>query len=164
MFFYRSLRVGKGGKPIEVLKIRTLKDGSDTGSFAEKSQYLWYGKFLRKTKLDELPQLWNIVKGDMSVFGYRPMEARELTLLPDGMKNVLLSSKPGLVDLASLHFFEEEKVLQQVRDPQKVYYEVIRPIKFALQAFYIENKCFVLDIALFYLALKKVTLSFFKRP
>ena len=161
---YRSQRIGKGGKLIEVLKVRTLKEGSDKSSFAGKDQYLWYGRFLRKTKLDELPQLWNIIKGDLAIFGYRPMEARELPLLPEGMKNVLLSSKPGLVDLASIHFFDEESILQQLNDPQKAYFEVIRPIKFALQAFYIEHKCLVLDLALLYLAVKKILSSFFKKP
>lgn len=163
-FFYRSLRVGLHGKQIEVLKVRTLKEGSEKSSFAEKDAYLWYGRFLRKTKLDELPQLWTILKGDMALFGYRPMEEREVNLLPQGMKEVLFKAKPGLVDPASIHFFEEEKLLQQMQDPAKVYYEVIRPIKFALQAWYIEHKCFVLDMALAYLALKKILGSFFRKP
>lgn len=163
-FFYRSQRIGLHGKTIEVLKVRTLKEGSDKSSFAEKSAYLWYGRFLRKSKLDELPQLWNILKGDMAIFGYRPMEERELALLPEGMKDVLLSSKPGLIDMASLHFFNEEMILQQMKDPHKVYYEAIRPIKFALQAFYIEHKNWALDLALGYMALKKVMRSFFKKP
>lgn len=164
-FFYRSQRVGKHGKPIEVLKVRTLKENTDkTSSFAQKDQYLWYGRFLRKTKLDELPQLWTILKGDMAIFGPRPMEEREVKLLPEGMKEVLFKVKPGLIDLASIHFFQEEKILQEMKDPHKVYFEVIRPIKFALQAFYIEHKCFVLDIALAYLALKKVIGSFFTKP
>lgn len=144
--------------------MRTLKEGTDkTSSFAKDDQYLWYGKFLRKTKLDELPQLWTILKGDMALFGYRPMEEREVSFLPDGMKDVLLSSKPGLIDLASIHFFEEEKMLKDLHDPHRVYYEVIRPMKFTLQAFYIENKCFLLDVALAFLAIKKVIGSFFKK-
>lgn len=163
-FLYRSQRVGKHARIIEVLKVRTLKEGSDRSSFAQKDQYLWYGRFLRKTKLDELPQLWNILKGDMAIFGYRPMEQRELALLPEGMKEVLLKAKPGLVDMASIAFFDEEKILQQMKDPSKVYYEVIRPIKFTLQAFYIEHKNWVLDLALAYMAAKKVLASFFKRP
>lgn len=161
-FFYRSARIGRNGKTIEVLKVRTLEEGADSSIFAQK--YLWYGKFLRKTKLDELPQLWNILKGDMALFGYRPMEQRELALLPAGMKDVLLQSKPGLIDPASIHFFREEAILQQMKDPAKVYYEVIRPIKFTLQAWYIEHKCFLLDVALGYMALKKVISSLFRKP
>ena len=165
MLLYRSQRIGKGGRPIEVLKIRTLKENTDkTSSFAQADQYLWYGKFLRKCKLDELPQLWNILKGDMALFGYRPMEQREVDLLPEGMKEVLFSAKPGLIDLASIHFFNEEAILQQMNDPSRVYYEVIRPIKFALQAFYIEHKNWALDLALAYMAGKKVLGSFFKKP
>ena len=163
-FFYRSARIGKNGKQIEVLKIRTLKEGSSKSNFAEKDAYIWYGRFLRKIKADELPQIWTILKGDMALFGPRPMEARELDLLPEGMKNVLLSVKPGLIDLASIHFFNEESILQQMKDPHRAYFEVIRPIKFALQAFYIEHRNWALDFALAYMALKKVLLSFFKKP
>ena len=163
-FFYRSERIGRGGKKIEVLKVRTLREGIDrTSSFAEKDQYLWYGRFLRRTKLDELPQLWSILKGDMALFGYRPMEEREVALLPEGMKEVLFRAKPGLIDPASIHFFEEEKLLQQMKDPAKVYYEVIRPIKFALQAWYIEHRCFLLDLALLYMAVKKILGALIKR-
>lgn len=163
-FFYRSQRIGLHGKTIEVLKVRTLKEGSDSKSFAEKDQYLWYGRFLRKLHLDEIPQFWTILKGDMQIFGPRPMEQREVSLLPDGMKNVLLSVKPGLLDLSSVQFFNEEVILQQMKDPHRTYYEVIRPIKFALQAFYIENKCLLLDLAIAYMAAKKILGSFFKKP
>lgn len=163
-FLYRSQRVGQHGKPIEVLKIRTLRDGTDkTSSFARQDQYLWYGRFLRRTKLDELPQIWNILKGDMNIFGYRPMEERELPLLPEGVKEVLLKAKPGLMDLASIAFYDEEKILQQMSDPSKIYYELIRPIKFTLQAFYIEHKNWMLDLAILYMAFTKVIPSFFKR-
>lgn len=162
-FFFRSERVGKGGRTIEVLKIRTLREDHAT-DFAQKDQYLWYGRFLRRTKLDELPQIWNVLKGDMNLFGYRPMERHELKYLPNGMRDVLFSAKPGLIDLASLHFFNEEQILQQMQEPHRVYFEVIRPIKFALQAFYIEHKNWVLDLALLYMALKKVLGSFFKKP
>lgn len=163
-FFYRSPRIGLHGKTIEVLKVKTLRDGSDKSQFAQKDAYLWYGRFLRKTKLDELPQFWNVLKGDLALFGYRPMEERELPYLPDSMKEVLLKAKPGLIDMASVAFFDEEKILQQMKDPTKVYYEVIRPLKFALQAFYIEHKCFLLDVAILYMALKKVIGSLFKKP
>lgn len=161
---YRSERIGKGGRTIEVLKIRTLREGIfKTSSITQPNHYLWYGRFLRKLHLDELPQLWNVLKGDMALFGYRPMERRELKYLPDGMRDVLFSAKPGLVDLASVAFFDEERLLQQMQDPHKVYFEVIRPIKFALQAYYIEHKCFLLDLAIAWMAFKKVVGSVFKR-
>ncbi len=91
------------------------------------------------------------------------MEERELPLLPEGVKDVLLSAKPGLMDLSSIAFYDEEKILQQMSDPSKVYYEAIRPIKFTLQAFYIENKNWMLDLAILYMAFTKVLPSFFKR-
>lgn len=163
-FFYRSARIGKNGKTIEVLKVRTLKEGSNKSEFAEKDSYLWYGRFLRKTKLDELPQLWTIIKGDMALFGPRPMEPKEADLLPEPMREVLLSVKPGLIDPASLHFFDEERILQQMKDPTKVYYEVIRPIKYTLQAWYIAHRNWLLNLALLYMAAKKIVVSFFKKP
>lgn len=158
--FYRSERVGLGGKPIELLKIRTLKEVNKTSSFAQKDQYLWYGKFLRKTKLDELPQLWNILKGDLAIFGYRPEEQRTIGLLPEHMRETLLATKPGLLDLASLHFFDEESLLQ-LGDPHEIYWKQIRPIKYALQVFYIQNRCWLLNLTLVWLAVKKVMRAFF---
>lgn len=163
-FLYRSERVGKGGRTIEVLKVRTLREGSDKTSITRPDQYLWYGRFLRKLHLDELPQIWNVLKGDMRIFGYRPMERRELKHLPDGVRDVLFSAKPGLVDLASVHFFNEEALLQQMKDPHRVYFEVVRPIKFALQAFYIEHRSWLLNAAIAWLALKKALGSLFKKP
>jgi lipopolysaccharide/colanic/teichoic acid biosynthesis glycosyltransferase len=162
-FFYRSYRVGKGGKQIELLKIRTLKEVDTTSSFAQKDQYLWYGKFLRKTKIDELPQLWNILKGDIAIFGYRPEEARTMNLLPDHMRETLLATKPGLLDLASLHFFDEETLMQLGGDPHEIYWQKIRPIKYALQVFYIQNRSVLLNIAIMWIAVKKIIGSLFKR-
>lgn len=163
-FFYRSARIGKSGKTIEVLKIKTLRDNVDrTSSFAEKDQYLWYGRFLRKTKLDEISTLWNVLRGDLALFGYRPEEERTFKLLPEHMQEFLKQHKPGLVDLASLHFFDEEFLLQQAKEPAEVYWKTIRPMKYALQVFYHQNKCFLLDLAIAFLAAKKILSSFFKK-
>lgn len=158
---YKSLRIGKAGKGFWLYKIRTLKDSSDSNFFAGGDQYLLLGRFLRRFKLDELPQLWNVIKGDMNLFGYRPEEKRTFDLTPDEVKNVLSSAKPGLMDLSSLFFIDEEKILQNSHDPHKVYWVGIRPIKYVLQCFYIENRCFLLNVAILYMAIKKILKSIF---
>jgi len=160
-FFYRSRRVGKFGVPIEVLKVRTLKE--TTSQYAKDDEYLWYGRFLRKTKLDELPTLWNVLKGDLAVFGYRPEEQSTFDILPPHVREFLSKQKPGLVDLASLHFFDEEFLLQQSKQPAETYWETIRPMKYAFQVFYHNNKCLLLDLAIMYLAFKKIVMAFFKK-
>ena len=163
-WLYRSVRIGKGGKPIEVVKIRTLREGTDkSSSFAQGDQYLRFGRLLRKTKIDELSTLWNVLKGDLALFGYRPEEERTFRILPPHVQGFLSSKKPGLVDLASLHFFDEEFLLQMSDEPAETYWKTVRPVKYAFQVFYHENKCWLLDLAIAYIALKKVVRSFFKR-
>src|ERR1051326_3877827 len=118
-FFYRSERVGKHGALFTMYKIRTLTEGADTSMFA--SQYTWSGRFLRKWRIDELPQLWNILKGDMALIGPRPEEARSLRHLPEDIQQKLLSVKPGLFGLSGIYFMDEEKLLQQSTDPAMDY-------------------------------------------
>lgn len=156
-FIYKSKRVGKGGRIFDLYKIRTLRENIDrTSSFANKEQYTRFGRFLRKTKFDELPQFWNIIKRDMSFFGPRAEEERTIAVLPEDMKEVLLSVRPGLVDLSSLHFFYEGQILEKSADPHRDYWTKIRPLKFVLQVFYIENRCWLLNLALLYLTAKKI--------
>jgi lipopolysaccharide/colanic/teichoic acid biosynthesis glycosyltransferase len=160
--FYKSQRVGRGGRVFTLWKFRTLKEGSDNKEFAGKETYLWYGRFLRKTKLDELPALLNVLKGEMGVFGYRPEEVRVWdTYLPE-IKEMLSKHKPGFIDLASLQFFNEEKILQLSNDPADTYWKKIFPVKMALRSFYFENNCFPLKIALGWIAFKKIIGSLWK--
>lgn len=160
--FYKSYRIGRNGKPFVFYKFRTLKNGSDINSFAGKSQYTRCGKFLRKTKLDELPQVWNVIKGDMRFFGYRPEEERHFDVLPDPVKEILEKEKPGIIDLSSLHFYDEEG-LMQIGDAHQTYWEKIRPLKLTLQMFYIENRSWLLNLAIVWLYLRKASRSLIKR-
>lgn len=158
---YKSQRIGKNGKKFKMYKFRTLKDGTDkTSSFTQKDQYLPLGRFLRKTKLDELPSIVNVLKRDMNVFGYRPEEERSFRLLPNEVKQILSSTRPGMVDLSSLHFFDEEHILQ-VGDSHETYWEKIRPMKLAFQVFYIQNRCFLLNVAITWIVIKKMIKSLF---
>lgn len=158
---YRSKRIGKNGKPFWLYKIKTLKDGSDKSPFTTESAYLPLGKFLRKTKLDELPQLWNWLRGDIALVGPRPDEERNINVIPEEYRKVILSIKPGLVDLASIYFYDEEKWLNQLKDPY-LYWTSIKPIKILLQFFYVQNKCLLLDVAVLYMTIKKVIGSLWK--
>lgn len=159
-FFYRSERIGKQGKPFTIWKIRTLREGADRSQFAQ--EYTFLGRFLRKTKLDELPSILNILKGDLAIFGYRPEEKRTWDLYPKHIQELLAQQKPGLMDLSSIHFFSEEKILELSEDKHSDYWEKIFPLKMALRAFYFENRCFLLNMAILYIVFKKVFKSFFK--
>lgn len=161
--FYKSLRIGKNGKEFYLYKFKTLKDNFDkTDSFADESAYLPLGKFLRKTHLDELPQLWNLIKGDLNIFGWRPEEKRYIDLWPEKIKKKILSNKPGLIDLATIVFFNEEKLLKEFNDKHYFYWQFIRPLKFQFQLFYIENKCFLLKITILWIIFKKIICSLWK--
>lgn len=159
-FFYASVRIGQGGKPFVMWKVRTLSDGADDSQFAQ--QYLPFGRFLRKTKLDELPSLWNIIKGDMAIFGYRPEEARTWNLYPQEIQKILARQKPGLIDLSSIHFFSEEKILEFSEDKHRDYWQKIFPVKMALRSFYFENRCFLLNLALAWIVVKKMVKALFR--
>ena len=159
-FFYKSERIGKHGRIFIIWKIRTLKYGADRSQFAQ--EYTFLGRFLRKTKLDELPSLWNVIKGDLAVFGYRPEEVRTWNLYPKEIQDFLSPHKPGLMDLASIHFFAEEKILDLSTDKHQDYWEKIFPIKMALRAFYFENRGFALNFSIFCIVLKRVLKSFFQ--
>ena len=159
-FIYRSERLGKNGKPFSAYKFKTLKDGTDRKSqFARGDQYLRFGKILRKYKLDEVLQLINVIRGEMSLVGPRPEEKKTLQLLPRDLQKLLLSRKPGLTSLASIHFIDEEFLLKGSKDQFKDYYEKIRPIKLALDAFYIQNHDLLLDLWIIW----KTAISIVKR-
>lgn len=154
---YKSERIGKGGKPFLLLKIRTLHEGVDAASsFASAGQYLFLGRFLRATHADEFPQVWNILRGQMCFFGWRPEEKRTWDILPAHVREKLALSKPGLIDLASVTFFDEERLLQQSHDPHQTYWEHIRPIKFVLQCFHLDNRCWLLNLSVLWLYMKKL--------
>ena len=151
--FYKSKRIGRHGKPFEMYKFRTMKLGNN-GSFAKEDRYIWCGKFLRKTRIDELPQLWNILKGDMSFVGPRPEEGLTIDLYPVHIREKLLSVKPGWFGIGGIFFINEEKYLAESQNPHEDYWMKIKPMKLTLDFFYIDNKCLSFDIWLIYQGLK----------
>jgi lipopolysaccharide/colanic/teichoic acid biosynthesis glycosyltransferase len=130
--------------------------------FAAEGSYTWCGKFLRRYKMDELPQLINVLKGEMSLVGPRPEERRTLDAIPEDIKKTILSVKPGCTDLASLYFFDEERLLEGSDDKTRDYWTKIKPIKFVLQAFYVENKCLSLNLWVAWTTFKRILKEIFK--
>jgi len=147
---YKALRAGKSGRNFLMYKFRTMVLNADKiggpSTSADDPRLTNIGKFLRKYKLDELPQFVNILKGDMSFVGPRPEVPFEVLQYENDTKNAILSVRPGLTDLASIADLHEEEVLRGAKDPHQMYKEKIQPQKIALQLEYIQKKSFWLDI------------------
>lgn len=149
--FYFQSRVGRYGKPFKLFKFRSMRIGSDEKGLitigSDDQRITKLGRFLRKYKLDEIPQLINILKGDMSFVGPRPEVRKYVDLYSEEQKKVL-TVLPGLTDYASLRFFDENRILAEYDDPEKVYIGKILPDKLKLSLKYVEEKNFLLDIKL----------------
>ncbi len=141
--FFRQLRVGKAGKDFYLIKFRTMKpDSEQQGKLTIGSRdprITGIGHFLRKTKLDELPQLLNVIMGQMSLVGPRP-EVRNYVELYTTEQEAVLRVRPGITDYASLTYMDENALLGRSSDPEKTYIEVILPEKIKLNMKYIENQ------------------------
>ena len=148
--FYRQIRVGQHGKEFGLLKFRSMRVNSDKVgqiTIGNDSRVTPIGRFLRKSKLDELPQLFNILLGQMSVVGPRPEVPKYVSLYNEEQKKVL-EVKPGLTDLASLKYIKEQELLGKSEDPGTTYINEIMPAKLALNFEYIEKRNFWFDLKL----------------
>ena len=146
--FYKQERIGKNNKPFKLLKFRSMRRSSDRGSkitIGKDPRITKIGAFIRQYKIDELPQLINIVKGDMSVVGPRPEVKQYVNLYSDEQLKVL-AVKPGLTDFASIAYFNEQELLGKAEDPHEMYVETIMPQKLKLNLEYIEKKNFKTDL------------------
>lgn len=157
--FYRQKRVGRNNSDFSIYKFRTMYVDSDRGSLitigGRDSRVTPAGYYLRKYKLDELPQLINVLLGEMSIVGPRP-EVRKYVDLYSGEQLKVLSVRPGLTDDASLAFSNESELLGSVTDPEKEYLEKIMPAKLALNLQYIQKRNFVYDLRLILRTLAKI--------
>ncbi len=149
--FYIADRVGKDGDIFRMVKLRSMiikadKTGVDSTSSSDK-RITPIGHFIRKLKLDELTQLWNVLIGDMSLVGPRPNVKRETDLYTNEELK-LLTVKPGITDFASIVFSDEGEILEGYDDPDIAYNQLIRPGKGYLGIFYVSNKSIMLDIKL----------------
>ena len=151
--FYRQVRVGRGNKDFRIFKFRSMREGSDKGSLVtiggRDPRVTSSGYFIRKFKIDELPQLINVFIGDMSLVGPRP-EVRHYVNYwsPDQMR--VLDVRPGITDPASIRFRNENELLEQADDPERYYIEVIMQEKIKLYLEYVENSSFLYDIKLIF--------------
>lgn len=145
--FFTQTRIGFSGKPFKIYKFRSMKINTTDISITLKNdnRITTLGKFLRKTKIDELPQLWNILKGDMSFVGFRPDVPGYHDRL-DGDERRLLTIKPGLTGADSLAYPNEEDILDKQDDPQAFYDQALFPDKVRINLAYIQKRSFVLDI------------------
>lgn len=147
--FYRGVRVGFNGKLFRIFKFRTMvMNAEKLGGFSTSDDDLRItriGKFLRKYKLDELPQLINVLIGDMSLVGPRP-EVKNFTDIYTKEEMAILSVRPGITDWASIWNVDEGAVLAGAADPEKAYEELIRPTKLKLQLKYVHEHSFLTDM------------------
>lgn len=157
--FYIQPRTGREGKPFGLIKLATmLKDSPNLPggevTLANDPRVLPVGRFLRKTKLNELPQLWNIFKGEMSFVGPRPLVPASFACYPALICNELKTLKPGLTGIGSLIFRDEECIKSSSGKPQlDCYYEDILPHKARLELWYKENQSFWLDLKILFFTL-----------
>ncbi len=159
--FYDQIRIGKGNKPFRLLKFATmLKDSPNMpgGLFTEKDdpRILPMGRFLRKTKINELPQLINILMGQMSLIGYRPIVPKQFALYTPAVKKKLKRIRPGLSGIGSIVFRNEEEMLQKVEDKERFRNEVIGPYKGELECWYAEHRSLSLYFQLIMLTVEAV--------
>jgi lipopolysaccharide/colanic/teichoic acid biosynthesis glycosyltransferase len=142
--FYRQERIGKHGRPFLILKFATmLRDspniGTGTLTVQDDPRVLPFGKFLRKTKINELPQLINVLRGDMSLIGPRPLTADKYGLYDTQKQDIIYSSRPGLSGIGSIVFRDEEIYVSRHTKPEEYYEDVIVPAKVALELWYSRN-------------------------
>lgn len=153
---YIAPRIGRRGIPFRMVKLRSMIHAADASGVdstgAADPRITRVGQFIRRYKLDELPQLWNVLIGDMSLVGPRPNVKRETDLYTSEERR-LLEARPGITDIASIVFADEGDILSKETDPDLAYNQLIRPWKSRLGLLYVERIDTVLDIKLIALTL-----------
>lgn len=150
--FFRQIRVTRYGRNFEILKFRTMRvDAEKLGlqiTSAGDPRITKAGHFLRKYKLDELPQFINVLFGHMSIVGPRPEVPKYIAYYPEDSRSLILSVRPGITDRASIEFKDENMLLDASVDPEKTYIEKILPIKVQYYIEYVKNQNFFEDISI----------------
>ena len=147
---FRQERVGRFGQPFMIHKFRTMRV-DNTGlqiTVGADMRITGAGRFLRASKLDELPQLWDVLRGAMSLVGPRPEVPRYVALYPADLRETVLSVRPGITDLASIEYRDESAVLARAADPERAYVDEVLPAKLALSARYVREASFFGDMRL----------------
>ena len=149
---FRQQRVGRFGVPFRIHKFRTMVhrppgDGREITVGAD-ARITRAGEWLRRTKLDELPQLIDVLAGDMSIVGPRPEVPRYVAKYPPQLRRKVLSVRPGITDFASLHYRRESELLAQAADPEREYLEVVMPEKLRYAVQYVDEASLATDLRL----------------
>jgi lipopolysaccharide/colanic/teichoic acid biosynthesis glycosyltransferase len=160
--FYRGVRVGRIGKPFRIIKFRTMVVNAEKlggpSTADDDPRITKVGNFIRKFKLDELPQLINVLKGEMSIVGPRPEVQMYVDMFTEE-ERAILSVRPGITDWASIWNPDEGAILSGSPDPEKTYMEKIRPEKIRLQLKYVEEKSLWVDLKIILRTLKAVVMK-----
>lgn len=157
--FFRQERVGLNGKLFKIHKFRSMKAFSENQgrlTLGNDSRVTPSGRFLRKYKIDELPQLIDVFIGKMSLVGPRPEVKEFIDMYPDDIKNEVLSVKPGITDMASIEMVDENAILGKYENPKQAYINIILPIKQKHYLTYVKNHNIWLDVKIIFLTLKKI--------
>jgi lipopolysaccharide/colanic/teichoic acid biosynthesis glycosyltransferase len=157
--FYKQARVGRNGIEFSLFKFRTMvRDASKSGllTIGERdSRITTIGVFLRKYKLDELPQLFNILTGDMSIVGPRPETPNHVACYDEQQKKVL-TVRPGLTDYASIEYIDESRLLAEYPNPEEAYIKQIMPAKLEMNLRYIGEESLLTDMKIIFITIKAI--------
>jgi len=157
--FFRQVRVGLKGKNFRIHKFRTMHLSSENQgrlTIGDDDRITQSGQFLRKYKIDELPQLIDVLIGKMSLVGPRPEVQEFINIYPVDVKNKVLSVKPGITDIASIEMANENYILGKCKNPKQTYIDIILPIKQKHYINYVDNHSIWLDIKIIFLTLKRI--------
>jgi len=149
---FRQQRVGRHGRLFHIHKFRTMRVRSSQAgpliTVAGDARVTRAGRWLRRTKLDELPQLLDVIRGDMSLVGPRPEVPRYMALYPDEARRLILSVRPGVTDRATIEFRDEERLLAAASDPERAYVEQVMPIKQRYYLDYVARRSLAGDVGI----------------
>ena len=162
--FFKQNRIGKDKVNFGLLKFATMLKNSEsmgagTVTLKEDFRVLPFGKFLRKAKINELPQLLNIFLGQMSVIGPRPLHEKQFSFYSENDQNIIASVRPGLSGVGSIMFRDEEKILQNSQNPDETYKKIITPEKAKFERWYVKRKSISLYFKLILLTIIAVIFS-----
>ena len=154
--FYLQDRVGFNNKNFKIFKFATMVKNSPnigTGSLTLRNdpRVLPFGKFLRKSKINEFPQIFNVLLGNMSIVGPRPQMQVDFIVYPEDIRDLIYLTKPGITGLGSVIFRDEEKLISNASNPKQFYSDKIAPYKGSLEVWYNKNVSFFNDFAIFFL-------------
>jgi lipopolysaccharide/colanic/teichoic acid biosynthesis glycosyltransferase len=157
--FYKQTRIGKNFQPFKLLKFRSMFQNKTSDSLItignRDERITKSGYFIRKYKIDELPQLMNVLIGNMSIVGPRP-EVKKYVDLYDAQQQQILSIKPGITDYASIVYSNENELLAKSQEPEKTYIQEVLPHKLSLNLKYLNEQSFMTDIKIIFNTIKKI--------